>query len=219
MTRCAKRSDSEPFGSRVLLLPLLVLALLAPGAATAQDDEEEARDVSLEEWNEEESERWERLGPFVGIGGLVMFPNERELHDGVRLEDGVGGGFNVRLGLRTAHWFALEVMYEQVASYDVSRGAEEDDAKGWFWSLNAKAYGLTDTPIQPYLLTGAGAISIQPRLISRRTGFGMRFAAGLDYHLTERLVAVVEGGYAMGIGTQVEDYQYGTLSFGLTFRY
>ena len=62
-------------------------------------------------------------------------------------------------------------------------------------------------------------MSIQPRIIKRRTGFGMRFHGGFDYHITRRIVAVLEGGYALGIGTQVENYGYGVVSAGLGYRF
>lgn len=218
MMRRARSSASLPFASLALLLTAVLGLALLPGAALA-DDEDEPTDSSSEEWQESQAEIWERQGPYVGAGGLAMFTNSGPLHRGVSVDDDTGRGFNVRLGIRTTSWFALEVMYEQVSNFDVSRGSKTKKASGWFWSLNGKGYLMTTKRLQPYGLVGVGALSIRPNIISRRTGFGMRFGAGIDYHITESIVVNAEGGYALGLGTQVEDYGYGVLGAGVTYRY
>jgi opacity protein-like surface antigen len=217
MTRSAHWSARPSRATLAFLLTAALGLALAPTTALADDDE--PTHTTSEEWQEEQAETWGRKGPYLGVGGLAMFSNSGHLHDGVSLDDDTGSGFNVRLGLRTATWFALEVMYEQVMNFEVSDSNDTKKAKGWFWSLNGKGYLMTTKRLQPYGLIGLGAVSIQPRLISRRTGFGMRFGGGIDYHITKHFVANLEGGYALGIGTQVEDYGYGVLGAGLTYRF
>jgi hypothetical protein len=47
----------------------------------------------------------------------------------------------------------------------------------------------------------------------------MRFATGLDIHLTENIVATAEAGYGRGMGTQIKDFSYGVLGLGLGYRF
>ena len=218
MMRRARSSASLPLASLAFLLTAVLGLALLPGAALA-DDEEEPTHTSSEEWQESQVEIWGRKGPYVGGGGLAMFPNSGHLRRGVSVDDDTGRGFNVRVGLRTSNWLALEVKYEQVSNYDVSRGSKTKKASGWFWSLNGKGYLMTAKRLQPYGLVGVGAVSIQPDIISRRTGFGMRFGVGIDYHVTRSIVVNAEGGYALGLGTQVEDYGYGVLGAGVAYRF
>lgn len=241
MTRRAQPVANTPRRSlRLLLLAALVLALALPSAASGKDDDEDedaksaepvdydtagVREKAREDWKEH-NERWgvwspikERLGPYLGAGALGMFPVAQHLHNGVNIDSGAGAGFNIRLGLRAARHFGLEVLYEQVLNFDISNSATREAAKGWFWSLNAKGFLWNDKRLQPYAMVGVGAMSIDPRVIDRRTGFAMRFAGGIDYYVTEHIVWDLEGGYALGTGTQVENYSYGVFTTGLAYKF
>ena len=56
-------------------------------------------------------------------------------------------------------------------------------------------------------------------VLSQQRTDGSRFGGGLDYHITHKIVAAVEGGYNLGIGTQVEDYGYAVITGGVIFRF
>lgn len=214
-----------PRAARAGFLMFVAAALVStalPGEAVAEDgppEEEESEGLS----EEERAELYGRKGPYVGFSGLAMFPKSETLNGGVEVQNDVAGGFNLRLGIRVAARFALEAMYEQFYGPVVTKATDSDRGKGYFWSLNAKLYAMTEKmiskPWQPYALVGGGLVSIQPRLANRRSGFGMRFAAGLDYHITPKIILNTEAGYNLGLGTQVENFGYGVVSGGLTYRF
>lgn len=214
-----------PSGALACALSFAAAALVSnalPSDVHAQDEEaaeEEEEEPEPELSDEELAEIYGRKGPYLGARAVGMFPTGDLLVPGVRVEDDARPGFAVQLGLRTASWMALEVMYEQVYGPVVSAAGETEERRGWFWSLNSKFYPYAKKRWQPYGLVGFGVVSVKPKFVNRRTGFGMRFAGGLDYHITHKIVAAVEGGYNLGIGSQVEDYGYAVITGGVIFRF
>jgi opacity protein-like surface antigen len=210
-----------PSGARASFLLFVAAAFVSTGVAgdaVAQDDPD-ADDQTKEQYLEEMAELYRRKGPYIGFGGMVMFPKSGTLSGDVEIENDLSGGFNVRFGLRAASIFALEVMYEQFYGPDVSAPGTTDRGKGYFWSLNTKFYATPGKSWQPYVLVGGGLVSVQPRIANRRSGFGMRFAGGLDIHLTPKIVLDIEAGYNLGLGTQVKNFGYGVASVGLAYRF
>lgn len=219
MMRRAQQRAAQPGRASAFPLLLLLACLLLPGAALAQDDEaEEAKDITLEEWQENEEEIWGRKGPFIGAGGVGIWPSGSISN----LLKSSAGGFNVRLGLRTAPWFAFEVMYEEFGNIRFSALVPPNpltNPTAFSAMMNFKGYLRTDKRLQPYALVGLGVVSIDPKVKGRDTGFGMRFQGGVDYHITKKIVAVMEGGYVLGLGTQVDQWKYWLLSGGLAYRF
>lgn len=205
------------------------LALSAP-AARAQEWEWEAdeRDRRGEADEAVDEDPFDRPGFYAGISGVYTYNFfDQEIED--FLEDELGeqgsvdiedsGGLGARVGYRAASWFAAEVQYEWIETYDVDVSGDLGpggsniagrlyDIEGHTLTLNTK-WIVPFWRIQPYLLIGAGysfydvgrgplaapleAADDDIEIEGGKQGaFAGRAGLGLDLYLTQHIVVMTE---------------------------
>jgi opacity protein-like surface antigen len=209
---------------RTVFLTALVMALsmLLGAPALAQDDDEEASVYARE-------------GGYLYAAVVGGFDTaaENDLAD-LGFDDpnvAPGIGFNARLGWRSHPHFAFELETEYINDFTVSFSeggiATKFDTLALTFTVNGKVPILTGR-IQPYGIAGAGLIYYQIREGSKNDGtsFALRVGIGVDYYITEKIVANIEGSYvyptsridALGKGLPI-DVDYLSLGVGLAYRF
>jgi outer membrane protein W len=153
------------------------------------------------------AEDFSRPGPYVGLGGTFgtnLFEDDVEdvVEDvtgtSVDLDIDNSWGLNTVLGYRMASFFATELQYEYIDSFQIavsSPAASELDLTGHVMTLNLKLV-LPTWRIQPYLLLGIGGAFYQSEGSVLNTNLfardewvlAGRVGGGLDFYLTKHLV-------------------------------
>lgn len=193
--------------------------------------------------DEEPEEGFARRGPFVGAHGryaTLVFDDFSEaeyqfLNDpAVSLSYDDSFGASGLVGYRCAPRFSAEVQAEWISGFE---GDFSFPGLGQFDDLrldpivataNLKAYLLTGR-IQPYLLVGAGAITIEvdpprPPLSQtflqnkRENEFAMRFGGGVDVYATDHIVVTVGADYVRPFGS-FADLDYVSIGWGFQYRF
>jgi opacity protein-like surface antigen len=194
-----------------------LLALLAPGFASAQD--------------------YDRFGPYIGAGGsFVTAIWEDDLEDelGVSVDVDDAWGANARLGLRLLSFLAVEAQYEWLDDYGVEvAGIDIAKLESHALTGNLKLF-LPIWRVQPYLLAGVGFADID---LEDKIGFGLsgsetnlafRGGLGFDVYVTEHIALYAEGSVLLvdqdidtGIAgvDKVEPLIFTGAQLGLMFRF
>jgi opacity protein-like surface antigen len=215
---------------RLALLTTLMMALsLSLGAPALADDDDE-----------EEESVYARTGGYVyaAVVGGFDAALENDLvdldspgHDIGNVNVAPGIGFNARLGWRSTPHFSFEFETEYINDFTVSftdnATAVKFDTLALTITFNGKVHLLTGR-IQPYGIGGAGLLYYQIREGSKNDGtsFALRAGAGLDFYITEKLVANIEGSYVYPTshfnGLDLDagvDIDYVSLGVGLAYRF
>lgn len=188
---------------------LLLCAGVASAEQTAPDDDP-----------------YDRPGLYLGLAGVYtqnIFDEQiedflsDELATDIRVDIDDSRGINARLGYRAASWFAAELQYEWVESYDVEGsvvlggspvGGKLYDIGGHTLTVNTK-WIVPFWRIQPYLLVGAGysVYDVGRGVLAgpvealdndieieggSQSGFAARGGLGLDLYLSRNVVLTTE---------------------------
>jgi len=162
-------------------------------------------------------EDYSRAGWYLGLGGVVAIPVSAE---------GEFTGLGARGGYR-GKWGGGELHFEDLS------GSETNYE--WALTLEGKLYylaGLEDLlpPLarrfQPFATAGFGALYFDnrfrtntPRSFSRRWDFAFRAGLGLDFYLTRNIAISVDGTYVLPMSKKLNHLDYGSVGWGLLFRF
>jgi opacity protein-like surface antigen len=140
------------------------------------------------------------------------------------------GGVDFRAGYRVHPRVAVEFDYQWQAGFYSSNpavklpGTEGIEIDTHLLSLNAKVFAATGR-WQPYGLVGASLLIFNKEIVNLKPkpwdvdyGFAPRFAAGLDYYITENWALTLEGTYIVPVGV-VDGANYGTVGGGFQYRF
>jgi len=157
--------------------------------------------------------------------------------------DAFGGGG--RAGYRCHSYVATELQFERLAIFNGSL-AETDipmndkvrnfdlELESLVFTTNAKGYLLTGR-YQPYVLGGVGFMRMETKARDATTTPGtivgyaaqqsditvkvaLRFGAGLDFYVTDNIVATLEGSYLIPTG-ELSGLDYYSFGLGLQYRF
>ncbi len=220
--RGLRRSRPASLGSLVLAASLM---LIAPAALAAGWEWEEKANEQVEPVDDDP---FDRPGFYAGISGVYTYnffdkgiedflEDELGEQGSVDIED--SAGLNARIGYRAASWFAAEIQYEWIATYDVEVSGDVGpggstisgklyDIDGHTLTFNTK-WIVPFWRIQPYLLVGAGysfydvgrgplaapleAADDDIEIEGGKQGaFAGRAGLGLDLYLTNQIVLTTE---------------------------
>ncbi len=231
--RFVKRDpDSRPARCAVLGVLLVAASVMGiAGAASAQRwewEKDETAEKSAEKKAVVDDDPFDRPGFYAGVSGVYTYNFfDKQIEDS--LEDELGqqgsvdiqdsGGVNARVGYRAASWFAAELQYEWIASYDVDVSGDVGpggstisgrlyDIEGHTLTVNTK-WIIPFWRMQPYLLLGAGyslydvgrgplaapieAADADIRIEGgKQSAFAGRAGLGLDVYLTDKIVLMTE---------------------------
>jgi len=169
---------------------------------------------------------FDRPGLYLGLAGVYtqnLFDQEiedflsDELGEDIGIDIDDSRGINARLGYRAASWFAAELQYEWVESYEVEGslvvgastiGGKLYDVGGHTLTVNTK-WIVPFWRIQPYLLLGAGYsfYDVDRGVLAGpvealdedieidgggQSGFAARGGLGLDLYLSRNIVLTTE---------------------------
>ena len=198
---------------RWVLWTVVAASLLFVGAASAEQ-------IPVDD------DPYDRPGLYLGLSGVYshnLFDQEiedflsDELAQDIRVDVDDSKGINARLGYRALSWFAAELQYEWIDSYEVEGsvvlggspvGGKLYDIGGHTLTLNTK-WIVPFWRIQPYLLLGAGysfydvdrgplagAVEAFDNDIEisdgGQSGFAGRGGLGLDIYLSRNIVLSTE---------------------------
>lgn len=165
-----------------------------------------------------------RSGAYVGLAGfyaLQNFDDQTAIDTASDIDATDTGGVSVKGGFRIDERWAVDVAFQYFGEFELASFANDgtplarDEFDGWTLMLNGRMF-LHSGTFQPFLSAGAGA------LVMHKTGpdgaFAMRLGGGLDVYLTDHLVLDNEVTYVLP-APKLEDFQYMTATFGLTWRY
>jgi len=157
--------------------------------------------------------------------------------------DAFGGGG--RGGYRCHSYVATELQFEQLANFNASLPETDipmnDKVRNFdleletlVFTTNVKGYLLTGR-YQPYVLGGVGFMRMETKARDATTTPGpivgvaaqqsditvkvaLRFGAGLDFYVTDNIVATLEGSYLIPTG-ELSGLDYYSFGLGLQYRF
>jgi opacity protein-like surface antigen len=188
------------------LLCVLLLLLLSPGLASAQDP------------------AYDRSGVYIGVGGIRAYEDFDDDGLGLRFQDTFG--FDARIGYRLHPRLAAEAQYQWYDEFDVKfSGTEIGTIDGWSLTGNLKGFLLTGQ-YQPYVLSGAGLLSLDLDISladDDDTAFAWRLGFGIDAYTYatpagDNLVLNVEASYVIPTN-DLDDLDFWTVGIGLAYRF
>jgi opacity protein-like surface antigen len=190
--------------SHALFVALTLLLVAAPAQTRASDDDTSFSDP----------------GFYVGVSGVYTHNFfDAQVDDAIsdlfapaKVDASIDDswGINARVGYRAASWFAVEAQYEYIDAFDVKAkvGAPVSLPNTTFFSIEGHAFTgnarliLPIWRVQPYLLFGAGYALYESDVKSfakpllgnggKESGFAGRAGGGIDFYLTEHIVANAE---------------------------
>jgi hypothetical protein len=157
-----------------------------------------------------------RSGPYVAGGGAYGFENFDV--NGVNFDD--SWGYFLKGGYRFNQWFSLELNWEQYL--DFQDHPDHKDSDIWAIGVNAKVFPFHGI-IQPYFLVGGSyyklnlSNSVEAAGEDGGSGFGVRFAGGLDVYVTRNWAFSVDAGYLLP--TSSSDFGIIPITFGVMYRF
>ncbi len=176
----------------------------------------------------QEDSGYSRSGLYLGanvIGGSYVRIDQLNGDPDVDDVDEVAG-FGVYGGYRANPVLAFEMQFEMLTEADVDLDGAGKDGELETWTLtgNMKVF-LWPERFQPYVLAGLGAMQIDfngpsgAGVDQNDTNFVFRFGAGLDFYITEHIVASVGANYLLPAGSDVDDYDYVSYGGGIQYRF
>lgn len=162
------------------------------------------------------AEDYARQGFYLGAAGTYAL--EDFDFQTVHVDD--SWGLNLRSGYRANPWIAAEVEYEYLSQFDLHRGSSDWKVDGWAFTVNGRAIAPLGR-VQPYVIGGLGVLSAKVSGAGHsqeNAGFAIRLGAGADIYLTRNLLGVLEGTYVVPTG-KVDDFEYGSISWGVQYRF
>jgi len=229
--------ESPAFASRfafcaraLALLGCALLLLAVPGAARADEDEEDDGDADFS-----------RAGFYLSLSGIYGADTfEDDLQDTLQSKLGstarvdVEGNFGVSgvVGYRFMPNLAAELEAEWIANMDIDSSLStiriaEGEISPVTVTANAKAILPVDR-FQPFVLVGVGVMTadVKDKGLNgfnlsnheRRTGFAMRLGAGLDFYVTEHWAADIGVDYVLPFG-DVDEITYVSIGLGVKYRF
>jgi opacity protein-like surface antigen len=176
--------------------------------------------------SEEEESRFARNGPYVG--GNIVGASFVRLDQRGDLEGDEVAGFNLYGGYRLTPVLAIEVQYEWLDKTDLHVDGTGDvgNLEIWSASANLKVFFWTER-FQPYAVVGFGGMGAD---FEDSSGLGLgiggtesdlafRFGAGLDFYVTEHIVASAGANYLLPGGSELEDFDYVSYGGGIQYRF
>ena len=180
---------------------------------------------------EDEQEGYDRRGFYFGLGPSYAREN---FSDSASLDDidedapGVTG----RGGYRCHPYISAELQFEWLDDFDFKGTISgvgtpqsfDGNLEPLVFTDNVKGHLLTGR-YQPFVLLGVGFMRMEAkvRAASFRTrettvDVAMRFGGGLDFYITENIVATAEASYLMPTG-ELDDLDYYQFGVGLQYRF
>jgi len=174
---------------------------------------------------EQEESGYSRSGVYLGANVVgASYVRIDQIDDGLDVDEVVG--FSAYGGYRANPVLALEMQFEMLtkADLDLDGAGKIGDLTMWTLTGNMKIF-LWPERFQPYVLVGLGAMQIDfedsTGLVSDEadTNFVYRFGAGLDFYITEHIVASVGANYLLPAGSDLEDLDYVSYGGGIQYRF
>ena len=108
------------------------------------------------------------------------------------------------------------------ADVDIDGLGKIAEIQTWALTGNAKVFVLTGRT-QPYALIGIGVLEAELEFVGAglsqtESGFAVRFGGGLDFYITENVVASAGVDYVLPTG-DVEDLDYVSFGAGIQYRF
>ena len=165
-----------------------------------------------------------RSGGYVGLAGVYAIDASA-----ISAVTENSMGLAMRLGYRMTPNIAFEGQFEWIDGFDIT---DDPGHRLESWSLTGNLKGLLMTGrIQPFGILGMGVL--RTRFVDAgnglpvpfdtfsnvtRSGFAMRFGAGVEFYVTRNIVVSLDGGYVLPTGS-VQDLDYGSFGFGTQWRF
>jgi opacity protein-like surface antigen len=172
----------------------------------------------------EEESSFARNGPYVG--GNIVGASFVRIDQRGELEADEVAGFNIYAGYRLSPILALEVQYEWLDKTDAHLDGTGDVGELELWSAsgNLKIFFWTER-FQPYAVFGFGGMQADfddaagLGVGGSESDFVLRFGAGLDFYITENIVAQAGADYLLPGGSELEDLDYVSYGGGIQYRF
>lgn len=196
-------------GFLVGLAASLLVGLLVPAAAIAQDEDDEEASYTREGW-------------YLQASGLFVSEQWASSLSDIGAED--TWGIDFRVGHRFSPWAAGEIELEILGDFFPD---ERQDLSAVHAAVNTKIYpaGERLERIQPFAIVGLGIVSTVVEHRDRTTDlrqsnadWGFRGGAGIDFYYTENVALSAEGAYVWTVG-DVEDIDHVSVSLGILYRF
>lgn len=180
-----------------------------------------------------EAEDYQDLGRFtypgMSVGGGLTVSYEDFDVSGVSADD--TSGFHLRVGARGSRYVAIEAVYERSNDFDTNPTSLQYTADAI--SVNFKVFPTggfqgNGARLQPYLSAGGGLIFVDADVkgaidngIVDSNEFGglFRYAAGLDFYLSESVLLSAEYARLMPTPSRLDDLEYDNINLGIQFRF
>jgi hypothetical protein len=220
--------------ARMLGLSLATLLIAGPAAYAADDDlgdlttkKPPVRKQTVEEENNDPG----RNGPMIGLSAGYAL----EMHDIQYCLPGAcdpgdprfnmatdnSAAYGLHVGYRFNKWISEDLEVQRYQEFD-STPNTPGEVNGWAMGLNTKVYVLHGH-FQPFVLAGINLLDMETTnsasANAKKTDDGpaMRFGAGIDYYLTNKVVLTGDVGYMLGFG-EVDGYDMLVMSLGFLYR-
>jgi opacity protein-like surface antigen len=165
-----------------------------------------------------------RNGIYVGLGAIgAHYVRVDQIESDLDADQ--GGGFSLVGGYRITPILAFEMEFEMLPKTDFDLGGGTiGDLSMWALTGNVKVFMWTGR-FQPYALMGMGAMQGDSDdqtaigLGGKESALAFRFGTGLDFYITEKIVATVGLRYVLPGGQDMEDFDYISYGGGIQYRF
>ena len=165
-----------------------------------------------------------RNGAYVGLG-IIGAHYVRVDQIESKLDADEGAGFSLVGGYRITPILAFELEFEMLPKTDFDVGGGTiGDLSLWALTGNVKVFMWTGR-FQPYASMGMGAMQGDSDdqtaigLGGKESALAFRFGTGLDFYITEKIVATVGLRYVLPGGQDMEDFDYISYGGGIQYRF
>ena len=225
-------------GMAACALGLAALGLTGPSGTASADDvgaetveiEKPAAALPAEEPEEEEEEEEREPNDFLREGWYLQaqFAYGLENFDvGFAVDNALGG--NMAAGYRFHPLGAMELEFEYLDQFAYKNTSSQIN-RTFNVSFNGRLYPLGTlfepdslaARFQPFLKVGPAWMWIQEKNFDGKNNDGDlagRFGAGMDFYITQHIVATLYANYMLPIGGPLGDYQYASGGIGFKWRF